>query len=643
MTDTLNMNNAHASEPAPLQLATASGGGAGATGAGGNGGAGGSSEGGGTGGNAGSFAGEVGTPQKGGDGGGNIILVVGKGGQTGAMYPAGGTITADIKGETGGTAQGGGGGGGAGVTASGTLTVNASVLGGDGGAGGETSLFMAGGGGGGTGLLFTGPGRVTVNQSGVVTGGSSLNEGSNANGGGAVGLYFDGDHAQDSSLVNRGAIRGGNSIGGGGGAAVVLTDNVVLNNQGTILGGIADLASDGSKQAGGAGVLVLGDYTVISHTATGATIEGGSSPDATVPIPPAIRMVGNTNEVYTSSHILGGTNLSDKSRGNAIELLGIRGKLGIQNGYSFSGNVVCNGQGPYILQLGGPTDVANLDLSTIGPVGSDALLQGFTQFEKVGNTTWTLTGRLGTAGLWTIWEGVLKLSGTGDLSLASDILIGEGTGASPVLDISSVSAGTSTVQRLSGTRDARVILGEKTLVIANGVGIFEGVISGAGGVTIATPTFQTFSGNNSYTGMTTVEGRLVLNGALSGDVTVAAILVMEAATISGTVTVGEYSYIDIGVGSKTIKGDLVFINARSHVRYYPIPITPDALMIKVNGNVNLNNVTVSINPLAGSYAPGTYGLIEAGGKMTGVATHGSLPPGGTLQVLGNRLNLVVAG
>ncbi|YBV96166.1 hypothetical protein M1D80_21710 [Phyllobacteriaceae bacterium JZ32] len=642
MTDTLNKNNAHANEPAPLQLATDSGGGAGGIGAGGNGGAGGSGEGGGTGGNAGSFAGDVGTPQKGGDGGGNIILVVGKGGQTGAMYPAGGTITADIKGETGGTAQGGGGGGGAGVTASGTLTVNASVLGGDGGAGGETSLFIAGGGGGGTGLLFTGPGTVTVNQSGAVSGGSSRNEGGNANGGGAVGLYFDGDQAQHSNLLNRGSIRGGNSIGGGGGAAVVLTDNVALNNQGTILGGIAEPASDGSKQAGGAGVLVLGNYNSIAHTVTGTTIEGGGSPDDTVPIPPAIRVVGNTNSVVTASQILGGTNLSSKSRGNAIEFVGSNGLLGLWNGYSFSGNVVCSGEGSYTLQFGGPTNVADFDLSSVGVVGSDAQFQGFTHFAKVENTTWTLTGRLGATGIWTIWDGVMKLNGTGDLSLASDILIGQNSGNSPALDISSVSATTSTIQRLSGSPNGRVVLGGKTLVIANGVGTFEGVLSGAGGVTIAPCAYQRFSGNNSYTGMTTVEGRLFLNGGLNGDVNVIGILEMENASISGTVTVAEYGYIDIGFGSKTIKGDLVFTNAMSNVRYYPVPDTADALMIKVNGNVDLNNVAVSIYADNGTYAPGTYGLIQAGGKMSGVA-HGSLPPGGTLQIVGNRLNLVVAG
>lgn len=74
---------------------------------------------------------------------------------------------------------------------------------------------------------------------------------------------------------------------------MVLSGNVILSNQGYINGGDAQRGAQGTKGAGGVGILVQGENNTVNHTVAGTGIEGGESPDATVTIPAGIRVEGN--------------------------------------------------------------------------------------------------------------------------------------------------------------------------------------------------------------------------------------------------------------------------------------------------------------------------------------------------------------
>lgn len=146
---------------------------------------------------------------------------------------------------------------------------------------------------------------------------------------------------------------------------------------------------------------------------------------------------------------------------------------------------------------------------------------------------------------------------------------------------------------------------------------------------------------------------------ISGDVTVScpatSILgqcwVSDGGIIGGNVTIGDqckFSFgVEVGMNGPplTIQGDLNFTSAASQGEWSFTDIThdKDVLMIEVPGDVNLNNVSVYTPGIGtGAFGPGTYGLIHADGSINGTPTPYSLPVGGTLQVNGNRLDLVVS-
>jgi hypothetical protein len=92
----------------------------------------------------------------------------------------------------------------------------------------------------------------------------------------------------------------------------------------------------------------------------------------------------------------------------------------------------------------------------------------------------------------------------------------------------------------------------------------------------------------------------------------------------------------------TIKGKLSFQGSSTQLISHVASEEFEAAMIEVSGTAGLNNVTVNVIGDFARLVPGTYGLLQAGGGITGTPTAGTLPSGGTLKVNGNRLDLVVA-
>ena len=100
----------------------------------------------------------------------------------------------------------------------------------------------------------------------------------------------------------------------------------------------------------------------------------------------------------------------------AIQFSGSGNTLTLAPGSVISGNVL--GTGSDTFQLGG-SGAATFDVSTLGPQ-----YQGFGAFNKIGSSTWTLTGTSSYAGPVNVDSGTLVVNG--DIGSASTITVNAG-------------------------------------------------------------------------------------------------------------------------------------------------------------------------------------------------------------------------
>jgi len=137
------------------------------------------------------------------------------------------------------------------------------------------------------------------------------------------------------------------------------------------------------------------------------------------------------------------------------------------------------------------------------------------------------------SGLTTISAGTLALSGSGTIASSSGVTLS----STSIFDISQVTTGT-TIGALSGSSGTVVALGSKTLILGTNTNtLYSGIIQdgGIGGGTAGNLTKQgtgtlTLVGNNSYTGLTTINtGTLALSDS-------GAIATSSGVTLSGSST-----------------------------------------------------------------------------------------------------------
>lgn len=150
---------------------------------------------------------------------------------------------------------------------------------------------------------------------------------------------------------------------------------------------------------------------------------------------------------------------------------------------------------------------------------------------KKGSGTFILSGENTFTGSTSILDGGITLSGAADsIALSTSVSI------SDTLTLAS-GAGNKNINTLSGS--GRVHLNDNTLTVTQGEdGIFSGIIDGTGGLTkIGTETLF-LSGDNTYTGTTTVQGgALALTGSIAGNASVVAGAVLNGTgTVNGSVT-----------------------------------------------------------------------------------------------------------
>jgi outer membrane autotransporter protein len=597
----------------------------------------------------------------GGGGGGGLVLT----GANVQLSTAGYDVTGGDGGE--GNAGGGGGGGGGGV---GLVLLNGGSVTVGGGAGGSASAITGGTGSsfgnGGAGLFLYSGGALNV-VSGTITGGAGGAFASWA-GAGAAGVL-----SNLGTIVNAGTITGGEggygySNGGAAGIGVIAWGGSIENSAtGVIAGGVGGRGAgnfgNNYSGAGGAGIVFTGGQPGLLVNA--GTIQGGAGGPASN----AIRrgaggrgVVGastGSTTIINSGTIIGGVSVSFQ-RAYAIELFGSDNRLELHAGSWIRDVVAVTGGGSNnVLALGGADD-DTFDASHIGSDGSvDGYgLMGFDTFEKLGASTWTLTGTGNQT--WSLLEGVLK----GDSSsLAGSVVFGTGAGSRGVIfdqafdgvyrgqmssggAVTKTGAGGLTLTGESASdwtisgggvisqaglfgNDATIGAGAFLTLDQSSNGTYGFVLSGAGEFR------KTGSGkliltedSSAFTGATAVNaGTLSVNGSLAGST----LTVASGATLGGSGTVGD-TLIQSGghlaagnsVGTLSIAGNLTLASSSNLDVELGAPGVSSASpgvsdRLVVSGDLALNgvvNLSQSADAADGVAGIGYYRLITYGGALT---------------------------
>lgn len=384
--------------------------------------------------------------------------------------------------------------------------------------GGTGLVNGAGGGGGGVGVSTNVD--LTVDSNSIISGGNGASgQGSSGGGGGGVAIFS----AKNVDIGSGAKITGGsgggaaNSSGGGGGAAaVLLTGGGTLTNDGTITGGAggrganpAQLTIGGAGGNGGEGVLLTNGGTVINNT--GAIITGGAFGTngskildfGVLPSEGGSGIVGANVNVINAGIISGATKFGGGIV-DAIKFTSGKNSLEIHSTSVINGNVQAFSSDDKLI-LGG-TDNATFDVTKIGET---AQYRDFGNFEKTGTSVWTLTGTNTGVTPWTLSGGKLSIATDGSLGDATGVLTFNGgtlltTDTLAMNRNVSLTAAGGTIETLSST----------TLTI-------NGIISGAGGLTKTNDGTLVLTGENTYSGGTTISsGTLQLgNGGTSGSIT----------------------------------------------------------------------------------------------------------------------------
>ena len=277
------------------------------------------------------------------------------------------------------------------------------------------------------------------------------------------------------------------------------------------------------------------------------------------------------------------------------------------------------GTGPILLNGGGlqwaagtSTDISSR-LAAFGAAGAT--------FDTNGNTVTLASALSGIGGVTKIGAGSLVLAGNNTYS---------GT--------TTISAGTLQLGNggTSGSIAGNVVNNATFALNRADTFMFGNVISGTGAfVQMGTGT-TVLTGNNPYTGPTTVAaGTLTVNGSIASS----AVTVNSGATLSGTGTVGGLTIASGGMfapgnspGTMTVAGNLAF---QSGALYVVQINSSTASSTNAGGSASLAG-TVQASFASGSYATRTYTILSAAGGLSGTTfnalTTSNLPGGFTASL-----------
>jgi autotransporter-associated beta strand protein len=314
-----------------------------------------------------------------------------------------------------------------------------------------------------------------------------------------------------------------------------------------------------------------------------------------------------------------------------------------------NGNVL--GTGADIFQLGGSSSGA----FNVSNIGAAQQYRGFATFNKIGTSTWTLTGS--GAQNWTISQGTLigdtnslagsSITNNGALvynqnfgGVHSGVISGSGTltkngSGTVILAADNTYAGGTTISagtlQLGNGGVAGSIVGNVTdnAVLAinrSNTYTFAGTILGSGAFQQNGTGNTDLAATNSYTGTTTVNGgTLQVDGSIASSsmTTVNANAALTGAGTVGNATISGGGMFAPGNGTPgsfmTVSGNLAFQSGAQ----YLVQLNPaTSSFASVTGTAALNGATVNATYANGSYVSKQYTVLTATGGVSG--TFGSL-------------------
>jgi len=411
--------------------------------------------------------------------------------------------------------------------------------------------------------------------------------------------FHNSTNAASSTIVNDGTVNFDGSATAG--SATITTNNGATTNfTGTSTGGSArfitnvggtfdmsGLTSTGMTAGSieGAGSFVLGAKTLTTGSLNTSTqVDGVISGNG-----------GGLTKVGTGTLTLTGTNTYTGATTISAGTLALTGFGSISSSSVVTVDATLDISGSAVpfnaitTLAGNSSGVVNMGTNglvvTNGSTEFAGVIQGTGGLEVFGGTQ-TLSGVNTYSNVTQIDAGAtLALKGSG--SIANSLYVAfSGPGAT--LDISQTTTGASVTQLFSFGANGVVALGSKTLTITAG-NSFGGVIQdgGIGGGTggnlaIATGALQQLYGTNTYTGTTTIDGRLELINSAGSDGSIAA--------SSNVITNGTFDITALSAGTsiKSLAG---------------------------SGNVNLGANTLTITNGIGNFA-GVIDDAGAGGGLT---------------------------
>ena len=306
-------------------------------------------------------------------------------------------------------------------------------------------------------------------------------------------------------------------------------------------------------------------------------------------------------------------------------------------------------------------------------VALEGIVSGTGALTQSGSGTVSLEAANTYSGATTINGGTLQLGVANGIGSSSAVTVASGA----TFDLNNYS---DTVKSLSGA--GNVTLGSGTLTAGNGSDTtYSGVMSGTGGLTKEGSGTLTLSGNNTYSGATTVNAGTLQLGAAGGIASSSAVTVGASGTLdlnnygptigslsgagavtlgSGTLTAGNgsdttYSGVMSGTGglTKSGTGTLTLSGANTYSGATTINAgtvklgaaggigSSSAVTVGASGTLDLNNYSPTIASLSGagavSLGSGTL-TVSSGGSHSGVVsgTGGLSVSGGTLTLSGNN-------
>ncbi|WP_068681725.1 autotransporter-associated beta strand repeat-containing protein, partial [Variovorax sp. WDL1] len=575
----------------------------------------------------------------------------GKGGDGGVAYSDGGA--------------GGGGGMGAALTGGGSLLNNntGGISGGAGGAGGGSHYGTTGPkGAGGIGVVATGGASITNN--GTISGGLSADGVTRAaavflSGGGNT-LTLQSDFAFNGNVISQGNdklvldVKRG-SVGGSTSSPSFNVSNIVKTLPATYSGtqyvGFRDLAKTGA----GTWVLTGTGTDDVKWSIVGGTLQGDANTFKTgITFAPASaadtpRVVFNQDSGNVNSTTAAIYSFRINGAGSVVKIGD--GKLTLTEGQDYSGTTTItsgtlalsgngNIQKSSRVTSNGVFDISGTGggttISSLAGTGSVVLGNGML---TLSNAADVFSGVIGGTGGVSVNGGIQTLSGaniyTGDTSIHSGATLALGSAGSistsrglrndGIFDISGSSG--ATVSTLGG--NGNVLLGGQTLALSKASGTFDGIISGAGGLTVAGGT-QSLTAVNTYDGVTTIasNAKLALRSASS------------IASSSGVASDGVFDISNITTTGTTIRslagGGSVVLGSRALTLSNADATGTFGGIVSGTGSVALTGGTQmlqGINTYTGTTTVGSGATLALGGAGS-IASSSGLTNNGVLDISG---------